>query len=148
MQAAKNESKRSQTEVGFRFSAAGREEEEVHNSALRRAGLRDALHIHQDECELECAPLWSLARTPAPGCASHREVGEFEGMQDVRLVEQGDALLDAVSGKLCIAYQILRRFPKRVRQRCSRQFRFFTDDPLPVGLDERHELFGGFSGRG
>ena len=107
LQSAIDQGEGRESQVGLRLAAACREEEEVHDLPVVMMGIDDARQVHQQEGELEWPPGRRIDRggilplhRPAPTSSrlGHDAVGETEGLEDVRIRESRDAILDALGG--------------------------------------------------
>ena len=143
-QPAKDQRERCQSEIGFRLAAAGRKEQEVDNLALDMGGFGDAAQVHQNVGELEGAPRRRvcrlgrdalLLRPSPPGRRRHGAVCDAERVQQVGIVEQVDAGLDATRRTGGPAHQLVGDLPSSARE----GFRVFAlaRDPGTVSADQR-----------
>ena len=143
-QPAKDQRERRQSEIGFRLAAAGWKEQEVDDLTLDMSGFGNAAQVHQDIGELERAPRRRvsrlgrdalLLRPSPPGRRRHGAVCDAERVQQVGIVEQVDAGLDATRRTGGPAHQLVGDLPSSARE----GFRVFAldFDPGTIGADER-----------
>ena len=151
-QAAIDQREGGQAEIGFRLAAAGREEEQIDHLPVVMVWVHDAGEVHQDERKLERTPgrridrglLLALHGTEAtPGGLGHHAVGHAEGEQRVLVVQNLDAVLDALRRG---AGPLKEGFSHLAALGCQRgQNLLLVRDPIPVLLHERPECL--LSGR-
>ncbi len=131
-----------QAEVGLRLAAAGWEEEQVHELAVRLFRVGERGEVEQDEGELEGAPLRPAfrehVRVSPPERLGDGSVGHAEGVEGLFVsLQRGDSLLHSVGGELRAPQEFLGS--AGVFAVDARKFRPAALDPLAVGGYQRLE---------
>ena len=140
-QAPEHHRHRGQPQVRLGFSAAGREEQQVHRLAVHVLRVREAGEIQQQERELERAPVRPLRPDLLPEAlaqsAGHGPVGHPEGVQQIGVLpEQRHAATHPLGGNPRVVKQLHGRLSPVALRRTASEILAAGLDPIAV---LRHE---------